>query len=45
MLPWRTSEIEVLLEQMDATQGVPEVPGGYTVTSRERRIRDSYGVQ
>jgi ABC-type glycerol-3-phosphate transport system substrate-binding protein len=33
MLPWRTSEIEVLLEQMDATQGVPEVPGGY-MTSR-----------
>ena len=33
MLPWKTADKQVLLEQMKATQGVPEVPGGY-MTSR-----------
>ncbi len=26
MLPWKTADKQVLLEQMKATQGVPEVP-------------------
>ena len=33
MLPWKTADKQVLLEQMKAAQGVPEVPGGY-MTSR-----------
>lgn len=28
-LPWRTSELKILLESLDETIGVPEVPGSY----------------
>ena len=32
-LPWRTVDKQVLLKQLKATRGIPEVPGGY-MTSR-----------